>query len=68
MHDDKHNDRIYTQKMGPTFIFTRKKEMKIPVHSVKSGEPFSINFNGQKSNRLSYQSKIIYTDLLEVWK
>ena len=51
--------------MGLTFILTKKRK-KIPVHSGKSGEPFSINFNGQKSNLLSYKSKIIYyTDLLE---
>ena len=66
MYNDKHNDKIYT-KNGSNSIFTSKRK-KTPVHSVRSGEPFSINFNGQKSNLLSYQSKIIYTDLLEVWK
>ena len=35
--------------MDPTSIFTRKRK-KIPVHSVRNGEPFSNNFNGQKSN------------------
>ena len=40
-------------KSGPTSIFTRKRK-KTPVHSGNSGEWFSINFNGQKSNLLSY--------------
>ena len=34
--------------------------------SLQQWEPLYIYFNGQKSNLLSYQSKIIYTDLLEV--
>ena len=47
MHNDQHDDKIYTKKMGETSMFTRKRK-KIPEYSVRSGEPFSINFNGQK--------------------
>ena len=39
MHSDQHIDQIYTKIMGSTSIFTRKRK-KIPVHSVRNGEPF----------------------------
>ena len=39
---------------------------KILIHSVINGEPTYLFFDGQKSNLLSHQSNIIYTDLLEV--
>ena len=65
MHNDKHNDKIYTKKNGSNVHFHQQKK-ETPLHSVKSGEPFSNNSNGQKSNLLSYQSKINYTVLLEV--
>ena len=41
------NGQNVYKNSGPISIFTRK-DKEIPVRSVNSGEPFSINFNGQK--------------------